>query len=117
MKPKYRFFANWGYALAGLAAMWRAEKAFRLELAFCLPALVVSVFLPVSLALHLLLAGAVVAVLVAECINSAIEAAVDLAQPAPHPLAKIAKDCASAAVFLTICAAVGAWVAAVWRLV
>lgn len=39
-----------------------------------------------------------------ECANTALEAAVDLASPVRHPLAKRAKDCAAAAVLL---AAVG----------
>lgn len=38
-------------------------------------------------------------VIVAELLNTAIEAVVDLVTSEYHPLAKIAKDCASAAVF------------------
>ena len=38
---------------------------------------------------------------VVECLNTAIEAAVDLAMPEVHPLAKLAKDVGSAATFLS----------------
>ena len=40
------------------------------------------------------------AVLGAECMNTAVEAVVDLASPERHPLAKRAKDCAAGAVLL-----------------
>ena len=42
-------------------------------------------------------------VMAAECVNTAVEAAVDLVSPGYHELAKRAKDCAAAAVLL--CAA------------
>lgn len=46
-------------------------------------------------------------ILASELINTAIEAAVDLVTLEIHPLAKIAKDCGSAATFvLTLCAVV-----------
>ena len=44
-----------------------------------------------------------------ECINSAIERVVDLAQPDFHPLAGAAKDAASAAVNLAIILAIVVW--------
>jgi diacylglycerol kinase len=44
-------------------------------------------------------------VLTLELINTAIEALVDLQMPAPHPLAKVAKDCAAAAVLVAAAAA------------
>ena len=43
---------------------------------------------------------------VAEFVNSAVEAVVDLLSPEIHPLAKIAKDVAAAAVLLAALAAV-----------
>jgi diacylglycerol kinase len=50
-------------------------------------------------------AFAVALVLTAELLNTALEAVVDLASPAEHPLAKRAKDVAAAAVLV---AALGA---------
>ncbi len=49
---------------------------------------------------------AITAVWVGEFINTAIEAVVDMASPEFHPLAKIAKDVAAAAVLLAAIAAV-----------
>ena len=45
-------------------------------------------------------------VFAAEFFNTAIEVVVDLVSPRPHPLAKLAKDVAAAAVLLTALAAV-----------
>jgi diacylglycerol kinase len=41
------------------------------------------------------------ATLVTECVNTAIEAAIDLGTSAPHPLAKIGKDVASTAALVS----------------
>ena len=109
MKPKYKFFANASYALAGVLAMLKNEVAFRIELAFIIPALIISVFLPVNFEQHLILAGVLCIIIIAECVNSAIEACVDLVTENFHEKAKIAKDCASAGVFFSIVLAVGVW--------
>ena len=98
MKPKYSFLANWGYACAGLRDIWANERSFRIEIC-----------LFISLALHLLLVVSLLFVLVVECLNSAIERVVDLAQPDFHPLAGAAKDAASAAVNLAIILAIVVW--------
>lgn len=46
------------------------------------------------------------AVWMAEFMNTAIEAVVDMTMPKPHPLAKVAKDVAAAAVLVGACGAV-----------
>jgi diacylglycerol kinase len=48
----------------------------------------------------------VVVVFTAEFLNTAIEAAVDLASPRKHPLAGVAKDVSAAAVLITALGAV-----------
>ena len=45
-------------------------------------------------------------VMAAEMVNTVVEAAVDLASPGYHPLAKVAKDVAAGAVLLTAIGAV-----------
>lgn len=100
------------YSLQGLAAAARHEAAFRQEL------LLAAVLAPLGLWLgnggleRALLAGSVLAVLVVELLNSAIEATVDRVSLEDHHLAKRAKDFGSAAVMLSL-----ATVAAVWLLV
>lgn len=109
MKPKYSFFSNWGYALAGLWAMLRSEVAFRLELAFIVPAFIISLFLPVSVETHLILIAVLFIIVLAECANSAVEACVDLITSEFHEKAKIAKDCAAAGVFVSVVLAIITW--------
>lgn len=116
MKPKYNFFANWGYALAGIGAMMKNEASFRAELAVVLPALMVDFCLPLTLLEHLFLGAVLVMILVVECLNSAVEACVDLVTKEFHPLAKLAKDCGSVAVFLTISFAIVSWGVVLLRL-
>jgi diacylglycerol kinase (ATP) len=96
------------WSLAGLAAAFRHEAAFRQE------ALCAAVLLPLGVWLggngleKALLVASVLMVLVVELLNSAIEAAVDRISSERHELAGRAKDLGSAAVMvsLVLCAAV-----------
>lgn len=67
--------------------------------------LLVALFLRVSPVEFALLTLAVLFVLCAELLNTAVEAVVDLVSPEFHPLAKIAKDTAAGAVLLAACGA------------
>ncbi|MGF1717646.1 diacylglycerol kinase [Photobacterium chitinilyticum] len=98
------------YSWLGLCAAWRCEAAFRQELvAFCvlLPA---ALLLPVSGLEKLILIGSVIAVIVVELLNSAIEAVVDRIGLEKHELSGQAKDMGSAAVLLTLIMAILTWV-------
>lgn len=103
-----------GYSLQGLRAAW-GEKAFRQE------ACLASVMLPLSLWVGrnwvevALLAATVVLVLVAELLNSGIEAAIDRIGPELHDLSKRAKDLGSAAVLLSLLLCAGIWAAALYQ--
>jgi diacylglycerol kinase (ATP) len=97
------------YSLSGLAEAARHEDAFRQEL------ILAAVLVPIGLWLghngieRALLAGSVLAVLVVELLNSAVEAAVDRISLENHRLAKRAKDMGSAAVMLSLVTAAGVW--------
>jgi diacylglycerol kinase len=81
--------------------IFRYERSIRLLSGYSLFVLAAAFWLEVSaLALVELILG-IGAVWVTECINTAIEAVVDLAMPDLHPLAKIAKDTAGAATLLS----------------
>jgi len=101
-----------GYSLQGLVAAWRAEAAFRQELALAAVLLPASWWLATSWAQGVLLAGSVVLVLIVELLNSAIEATVDRISLDQHPLAKQAKDVGSAAVMLALVLCGGIWLSA-----
>ena len=108
-QPKYRFFANWSYAMAGLCEMLRSERSFRLELCVFIPLLLSLFFWNFGAVLNLFLIVGAAFTLVTECINSAIERAVDLATSEIHPLAKGAKDTASTAVMMSLFLNVALW--------
>lgn len=97
------------YSMAGLAAAWRDESAFRQELALCAVLLPLGLWLGDTGVERALLVAPLVLVLVVELLNSAIEAVVDLASPQHHALAARAKDLGSAAVFASLVLVAVAW--------
>ena len=60
-------------------------------------------------------AGSVLAVLIVELLNSALEAAIDRISFELHELSKLAKDYGSAAVMLSLLVAGAIWAAALWQ--
>ncbi|MXY63241.1 MAG: diacylglycerol kinase family protein [Synechococcus sp. SB0665_bin_28] len=93
--------ASFRYAVQGLVYAFASQRNFRLQLVVGGLALVLGLWLR----LHVLELGVLVltvaAVLVLELLNTAMEAAVDLAIGRQfHPLARIAKDCSAAAVLV-----------------
>lgn len=109
--------ASLGYSLQGLWAAVKGESAFRQELVFGVPHLLLSWLLPLAFPVRLYMTALFFALLVVELLNSAIEAVVDLASPEYHVLAKRAKDMASAAIFLTIVLIAVSWFAIVVNIV
>ena len=91
--------ASFRYAMQGLAYAFFSQRNFRIHIALGLVAFSLGVWLQLNLNHLAVLVLTVTAVLVLELLNTAIEAVVDLAIGRHfHPLAKIAKDCAAAAV-------------------
>jgi len=82
------------YSRDGLLAAWKDDGAFRTEV----------ILTPFALLLNHSAAGILAwgLVLVTELLNTSIEAAVDLSTKEIHPLAKKAKDAASAAVLVAL---------------
>lgn len=89
-------------ALAGLAAAWRHEVPFRMELAACAVLLPASFYVGQTAVERALLIGSLLLVLIVELLNSALEATLDRISLDDHPLIKRAKDISSAAVGLTL---------------
>ncbi|MEW6501073.1 MAG: diacylglycerol kinase [Thermodesulfobacteriota bacterium] len=104
-----RLWNAWGWSLKGLRAALRHEAAFRQE------TMAVALLAPAALWLgrngteKALLLGSLILILVAELLNSAVEAVVDRIGPEHHELAGRAKDLGSAAVLLAIANAVLTW--------
>lgn len=100
------------YAIAGLAAAYHHEDAFRQEALAATVLIPLALFLPVTGIGRALMIASVLLVIIVELLNSAIEAAVDRISLDDHLLAKRAKDIGSAAVLISLFN-----VAAVWLLV
>jgi undecaprenol kinase len=93
------------FAFAGLAATWRSEQNFRIQLGTFVVVMVILAILrvePLWWALVLLTSGLVLA---AELINTALEHLADHLHPETHPRIRLVKDCAAAAVLMAACAA------------
>ena len=104
-----RLIAATGYSIAGFKAAYKYEEAFRLELFSFFVLAPVALFLGESNVEKVLLLGSLVLVMVAELINSAIEAVVDRVGEEDHELAGRAKDLGSAAVLLCMLLVLFVW--------
>lgn len=102
------------YSLAGLKTAFKDELAFRIEIAVAAVAIPAGLILGDTPSKQALLVGGVFLVLIAELLNTAIEAMADKISPRQDPLIKKAKDAGSAAVFLAALAAVFIWGVVLW---
>jgi diacylglycerol kinase (ATP) len=98
-----------GIALQGLRAAWQHEDTFRQEVLIAAIAIPVAMLLPAGRPEKTMMITSILLVLIVELLNSALETAVDHTSLEQHPLAKRAKDIASAAVFLSIVNALMVW--------
>jgi diacylglycerol kinase (ATP) len=90
------------YSMAGFQAAFRHEDAFRQEVILAALLIPAAFMLQESNLARALMIGSVLLVLLAELVNSAIEATVDRISLEDHQLAKRAKDIGSAAVFVSL---------------
>jgi diacylglycerol kinase (ATP) len=100
--------------LNGLGWALRYEQAVREEfvaLALGLPA---SFFVAPSLGWWLALVGSLLALIVVELLNTAVEKLSDHVTPEHSQAIKVVKDLGSAAVFFALLVAFAIWAAAVW---
>jgi diacylglycerol kinase (ATP) len=98
-----------GYSLAGLRAAYKKESAFRQELILAVVLVPLGVWVGCTAVERVLLIGSVLAVLVVELLNSAIEVTVDRGGKDWDKLAGRAKDMGSAAVLIALLAVVLTW--------
>lgn len=116
MKSKLAALArSFRWAGCGVRHCVLHERNFRIHLAAALFVFWLAGALRVEAAGFGLLSLAVGGVLAAEMLNTAVEAAVDLASPGRHPLAKLAKDVSAGAVLVMALASVGVGFAVLWR--
>lgn len=97
------------WSLQGLMACWKHESSFRLELVLFLLLAPLGLWLGDTMVERVLLVSSLIAVIGAEVMNSALEAAVDRFGPERHELVGRAKDMGSAAVFVFMMNALLVW--------
>ncbi len=99
--------ASFRYAAQGLAYGFASQRNFRIHVTTGTVVFGLGLWLGLSVDRLAVLVLTVAAVLVLELLNTATEAVVDLAIGRQfHPLARIAKDCAAAAVLVAAMASV-----------
>lgn len=100
MKAGPRFLRSLRYAYEGVKYALASQPNMKIHFFAAFGVIVTAVYMRIE-PMHLLfLLLAITLVIVTELINTAIEKTVDLAMPSRHPLAKIAKDAAAAAVLV-----------------
>lgn len=107
-----RIIAATGYSWLGLKAAWKHEAAFRQELMLALIGIPVAIYLAKTTAELLWLVLPLFILVMAELVNSAIEAVVDRISDEHHELSGRAKDIGSAIVFVSL-----VFLATVWSVI
>ena len=102
------------YSWRGVSAAFLNEAAFRQELLVGIPLIGVAIGLGKPLPQSALLIVSILAVLVVELLNSAIEAIADAVSVEHNELLGRAKDMGSAAVLFSIVIAVIIWISVLW---
>lgn len=99
-----RFVKSFGYSIDGLKYAYKNEQSMLIHIIVTIIVLIINTILSIMGKIgqevwwiSLVVIGMVLA---AELINTAIEAVVDMVTTEYNPLAKIAKDCGSAATFV-----------------
>lgn len=89
------------YAFAGLRHVVASQRNAWIHACITVAVIILAFVLKLSLLEWAILVLAIGLVWTAEIMNTALESLVDLASPQLHPLAKIAKDTAAAAVLIS----------------
>lgn len=100
-----RFLNSFRYSIEGLKYAYLNEQSMLIHLIVTVLVVIFGFAFHISKLEWLFCVTMFGFVMGAELLNTAIEAVVDMAMPDIHPLAKIAKDTASAAVFILSIAA------------
>lgn len=95
-----RFIYSIKYSLDGLFYSYKNEKSLWIHAGITAIAIIFGFLFKISLLEWSIIAIVLMVILAVELLNTAIEAAVDMVTVEFNPLAKIAKDCGSAATFV-----------------
>jgi diacylglycerol kinase (ATP) len=98
--------ASLGYAIAGWVYMLRRQKNTRIQAVASIVVMALAFWVGIDTIRWAILILTITIVWMAEFLNAAVEAAINLASAELHPMAKVGKDVASAAVLLGVVASV-----------
>lgn len=102
-----KFIRGFGYALAGLAYVFKTQLNFKVHCCAVVLTVLLGFYLDLFVSDWLWILLACGLVLMAELFNTALEVLVDLVSPEIHPKAKIIKDVSAAAVLIAAMTALG----------
>lgn len=102
----YSRLQSFQYAFAGLAYVIRTQKNAWIHAVVTVLVVCVGVWLALPAQSWAILFLTIGVVWMAECLNTAVEAVLDLVSPQKHPLAKIGKDAAAGSVLVVAFSAV-----------
>ena len=97
---KKRLIDSFRYAFCGICEAYKGEQNLKIHTVIAVLVVIAGFVLKISYVEWLICFVLIGLVLMAEFFNTAIEYVVDLASPEIHPLAKLAKDTASAGVLM-----------------
>ena len=97
---------SFGFALAGIGFLLRTQRNARIHVVVGAAACGLGAWLHISRVEWAVIVFTIALVLILEGLNTAVEAAIDLASPEIHPLAKAAKDLAAGMVLIAAVASV-----------
>ena len=103
--PSVSRLASFAHAFAGLAHVLRTQRNAWIHAVASASVILLAAWVHLPRIEWALLVLAMAIVWMAEFINSALEATVDLASPQVHPLARLGKDVGAAAVLIAAAAA------------
>lgn len=95
-----KFINSFSYPIKGLKYAYRNEQNLAVDVGIAILVLIAGFIFRISAHEWALLVLTIGLVISCELVNTAIEAVVDLVTEEYHPLAKVAKDTAAAAVFI-----------------
>ena len=97
------------FSIKGLQAAWQNEEAFRQEIICLIFVIPLGMWLGTTFTQRAILIGFFLIIPIMELLNAGIEAVVDRISHEHHVLSGRAKDCGSAAVFISICTNLIVW--------
>jgi diacylglycerol kinase (ATP) len=98
---------SFNYAFEGIIHVLRTQRNMRIHFAVAFVVIVVALIVNVTKLELIALLISITFVLIAEMLNSAVEAAIDIATTAFDPMAKLAKDISAGAVLIATVNAIG----------